>query len=184
MFPPSLDDTTRNFVFFKHESLFQHKTIWVNYTTYDMRHELILSSQKGLVATSCYPQIILVVQTHQICTTLSMQECWVYITPMWYILGLGCRTLRLAPSKCYGCNGMRLLIQGLQDGLVQQWTCCTFHPYTKTIPLALCYRFSLSELFSLSLLSGCFCYLCFIFLDPEFFLFLLSFVDNNYADTV
>ena len=38
MFPPSLDDTTHNFVFFKHnsESLSQHKTIWVNYTTYDM----------------------------------------------------------------------------------------------------------------------------------------------------
>ena len=99
--------------------------------------ELILSSQKGLIATSCYLQIIPVVQTHQICTTLSMQECWVSITSMWYIPGLGCRTLRLAPSKCYGCDGMRLLIQGLQDGLVQQWTCCTSHLYTKTIPLAL-----------------------------------------------
>ena len=43
---------------------------------------------------------------------------------------------------------------------------------------------SLSELFSLSLLSGCFCYLFLIFYDPEFFLFFLSFVDNSYADIV
>ena len=42
----------------------------------------------------------------------------------------------------------------------------------------------LSELFLLSLLSACFCYLFLISYDPEFFLFLLSFVDNGYADTV
>ena len=48
-----------------------------------------------------------------------------------------------------------------------------------------CYKlFLLSELFLLSLLSGYFCYLFLIFYDPEFFLFLLSFVDNGYADTV
>ena len=68
-----------------------------------------------------------------------MQECWVSIMLMWSILGLGCRTLRLAPSKFYGCDGMKLLtqIQGLQDGIVWHWTCCASHPYTKTIPLAL-----------------------------------------------
>ena len=101
--------------------------------------ELILSSQKGLVATSCYLQIIPMVRTHQICTTLCMQECWVSITPTWSIPGLGCRTLRLTPSKCYGCDGMRLLtwIQGLQDGIVWHWTCCASHLYTTTIPLAL-----------------------------------------------
>ena len=68
-----------------------------------------------------------------------MQECWVSIMPMWSILGLGCRTLRLAPSKFYGCDGMKLLtqIQGLQDGIVWHWACCASHPYTKTIPLAL-----------------------------------------------
>ena len=43
---------------------------------------------------------------------------------------------------------------------------------------------SLSELFLLSLLSGCFCYLFLIFYDPEIFLFLLFFVDNGYADIV
>ena len=102
--------------------------------------EPILSSWKGLVATSCYWQIIPVVQTHQICTTLSIQECWVtwvFIMPMWSIPDLGCRTLRLTSSKCYGSDGMGLLIQGLQDGIVQHWTCCTSHPYNKTIPLPL-----------------------------------------------
>ena len=52
----------------------------------------------------------------------------------------------------------------------------------------LCYEFfnlfSLSRLFLLSLLSSCFCYLFVIFYDPEFLLFLLSFIDNGYADTV
>ena len=104
--------------------------------------ELILSSQKGLVATSCCSQIMPTVQTHQNCTSLCTQECWVSITLMWSIPGLGCRTLRLAPSKCYGCDGMRLLTQkqGLQDGIVRHWTCCASHPYTKTIPLALWIR--------------------------------------------
>jgi hypothetical protein len=37
MFPPSQDDAAHNFVFFKNESLYQHKTIRFNYTTYDMR---------------------------------------------------------------------------------------------------------------------------------------------------
>ena len=48
-----------------------------------------------------------------------------------------------------------------------------------------CYKLDLlSELFLLSLLSDYFCYFFLIFYDPEFFLFLLSFVDNGYADTV
>ena len=104
--------------------------------------EPILSSQKGLVATSCCSQIIPMVQTHQNCTTFCTQECWVSIMLTWSIPGLGCRTLRLAPSKCYGCDGMRLLtrIQDLQDGIVRHWTCCASHHYTKTILLALWIR--------------------------------------------
>ena len=38
LFPPSLDDTTCNFVYFKHESLYQHKMIRIKYTTYDIQH--------------------------------------------------------------------------------------------------------------------------------------------------
>ena len=47
MFPPSLDDMTRNFVFFKHESLYQHKTIRVNYTTYDIRRGTDIVKPEG-----------------------------------------------------------------------------------------------------------------------------------------
>jgi hypothetical protein len=47
MFPPSQDDTTRNFVFFKHESLYQHKTIRFNYTTYDMRRGTDIVKPEG-----------------------------------------------------------------------------------------------------------------------------------------
>jgi hypothetical protein len=47
MFPPSLDDSTHNFVFFKHESLYQHKTIRVNYTTYDMQRGTDIVKPEG-----------------------------------------------------------------------------------------------------------------------------------------
>jgi len=48
LFPPSLDDdTTCNFVFFKHESLYQHKIIRVNYTTYDMRRGTDIVKPEG-----------------------------------------------------------------------------------------------------------------------------------------
>jgi hypothetical protein len=69
--------------------------------------EPILSSQKGLVATLCCSQIIPMVQTRQNCTNSCTQEYWEYITLTWSIPGLGCKTLSLAPSKCYGCDGMR-----------------------------------------------------------------------------
>jgi hypothetical protein len=46
LFPPSLD-TTCNFVFFKHESLYQHKIIRVNYTTYDMRRGTDIVKAEG-----------------------------------------------------------------------------------------------------------------------------------------
>jgi len=42
----------------------------------------ILSSQEGLVATSCYLQIILMVLTLQNCTTFYMQESWMHIMQM------------------------------------------------------------------------------------------------------
>ena len=47
MFPPSLDDTTCNFVFFKNESLYQHKIIRVNYTTYDMQRGIDIVKPEG-----------------------------------------------------------------------------------------------------------------------------------------
>lgn len=47
LFPPSLDDTTCNFVFFKCESLYQHKIIRVNYTTYDMRRGTDIVKPEG-----------------------------------------------------------------------------------------------------------------------------------------
>jgi hypothetical protein len=47
MFPPTLDDTTHNFVFFKCESLYQHKTIRLNYTTYDVRRETDIVKPEG-----------------------------------------------------------------------------------------------------------------------------------------
>ena len=47
MFPPSLDDTTRNFVFFKRETLYQHKTVRFNYTTYDMRRGTDIVKPEG-----------------------------------------------------------------------------------------------------------------------------------------
>src|SRR5271168_1028388 len=47
MFPPRLDDATHNFVFFKHESLYQHKTIRVNYTTYDMQRGTDIVKPEG-----------------------------------------------------------------------------------------------------------------------------------------
>ena len=47
MFPPTLDDTTLSFVFFKCESLYQHKTIRLNYTTYDMRRETDIVKPEG-----------------------------------------------------------------------------------------------------------------------------------------
>ena len=43
---------------------------------------LILSSWKGLVATSCYLQIILMVLTLQNCTTFYMQGSWMHIMQM------------------------------------------------------------------------------------------------------
>lgn len=47
LFPASLDDTTCNFVFFKRESLYQHKIIRVNYTTYDMRRGTDIVKPEG-----------------------------------------------------------------------------------------------------------------------------------------
>jgi len=47
LFPPILDDKTCNFVFFKHESLYQHKIIRVNYTTYDMRRGTDIVKPEG-----------------------------------------------------------------------------------------------------------------------------------------
>ena len=37
VFPLSSDKTTRDFVFFNHESIYQHKVIRFNFTTYDVR---------------------------------------------------------------------------------------------------------------------------------------------------
>src|ERR1700733_2656259 len=56
---------------------------------------------------------------------------------MWFILGLGCETMKPDALIFYGCDGLRSLIQHLRAGQVLHWTLSIFLPCMETIHLVL-----------------------------------------------
>ena len=86
------------------------------------------------IATSCsLPMMRKVLLFRRIRIIFCMHGSLVDIMQTWFILGLACVILRLAALIFCGCDGLRLLTQGLQDGVLPSWTRSAFHLWIRII---------------------------------------------------